>query len=62
MSIYIVHTIFPLIMPRRICFDHQELVTLVIIYLILMTFTFDSMVILYGEFKSRSLLGVSDVR
>ena len=46
MSIYIVHTIFPLIMPRRICFDHQELVTLVIISLILMAFTFDSMVIL----------------
>ena len=38
-------------------FDNQELFKLVIISLILMTFTLDSGVILLGEIRSQSLLG-----
>ena len=35
-------------------FDYQKLLKLVIISLILMTFTFDSRVILYGEIRSQT--------
>ena len=35
-------------------FDNQKLLKLVIISLILMTFTFDSRVILYGEIRSQT--------
>ena len=37
-------------------FDNQELPKLVIISFILMTFTYDSRVILWGEIRSQSLL------
>ena len=43
-------------------FDNQELLKLVIISFILVTSTFDSWVILWGEIRSQSLLGVEGLK
>ena len=42
----------------RICFYNWEILKLVIISLILVTFTIDLRVILYGELRRSSLIGV----
>ena len=42
----------------RICFYNWEILKLVIISLILVTFAIDLRVILYGEFRTSSLIGV----
>ena len=62
-NVYILHT-FPLSIfygndkKRIFFFENQEFLNLVIIFIILMTFTIDSRVILWGEISSQSLLRV----
>ena len=57
-TLYTVFCTFPVVLTRRICFNILELFKLVIISCILMTFTFDSRVILWGEIRCQSLIGV----
>ena len=49
---------FPKILARRVFLNNQELLKFVIIFLIPMTLMFDSGVILLGEIRCLSLLGV----
>ena len=49
---------FPKILARRVFLNNQELLKFVIIFFIPMTFMFDSGVILLGEIRCLSLLGV----
>ena len=57
-SVYIFSSLVsPHFMIRRDLFDNLEIVKLVIISVILLTFAFDSRLILWGELRSRSLLG-----
>ena len=56
-SIHFLHTGLSTFHYKKNLFDNQELVKLVIISVILLTFAFDSRLILWGELRSRSLLG-----
>ena len=56
-SIHFLHTGLSTFYDKKNLFDNQELVKLVIISVILLTFAFDSRLILRGELRSRSLLG-----
>ena len=49
---------FPKILARRVFLNNQEFLKFVIIFLIPMTSMFDSGVILLGEIRCLSLLGV----
>ena len=56
-SIHFLHTGLSTFHHKKNSFDNQELVKLLIISVILLTFAFDSRLILWGELRSRSLLG-----
>ena len=57
-SVYIFSSLVsPHFMIRRDLFDNLEIVKLVIIFVIPLTFAYDSRLILWGELRSRSLLG-----
>ena len=56
-SIHVLHALlytFPMVLMRRICLKIRSFLN-VIIYLILLTFIFDSRVLLLGENRCKSL-------